>query len=395
MVNAKFNVTQANMLNAIKPSGIRKMFARAQGLEGVISLGIGAPDLLPPKKLLEEINNVMYEKRVHGYQLNSGIPTLREKISAQYKNEYNLDYTPEGVVVGSGGTQLLYGAIFAYTNPGDEVIVPDPGFVYYPTIPLMAGCKVIPIPLDENFQMPTELIKEAVTENTRLIIANTPGNPTGAVLEEDCIKGISDIAIDNDIVILSDEVYEFIIFDGIKHLPISKFAPDNTVILNSFSKTYCIPGWRLGYAIASDHLIGPLAKIHPFMIANAPSMPQYAIANIMGTDSDLQFRMHLRETMQERRDVVTEEFDKIPGVTVPKITGSFYAFPKIESDRYRSSNPGEEFVEDIFKNAKVVMVPGSEFGTSGNKHFRISFGSGSVELLRESAERIINYLEQD
>ncbi|MHA2250769.1 MAG: pyridoxal phosphate-dependent aminotransferase [Candidatus Kariarchaeaceae archaeon] len=387
-------VEQGKMLDTIKPSGIRKMFARAQGLEGVISLGIGAPDLLPPEGLREEITKHLSNKRVHGYQLNSGIPLIREKIVEQYKAEYNLDYTTNGVCVGTGGTQLLYGAIFAYTNPGDEVIVPDPGFVYYPTVPMMAGCKVNAIPLDDNFQMPVDAIQDAVTDKTKLIIVNTPGNPTGAVLGDECIKGIADIAIDNDIVILSDEVYEFIIFDGLKHTPMAKYAPDNSVILNSFSKTYCIPGWRLGYAIAPEHLIGPLAKIHPFIIANAPSLPQYAIADFMGTKADIEFRKFLRETMEKRRNVVVESFNKIPGVEVPKITGSFYAFPKIHSDRYTTSNPGEEFVEDIFDNAKVVTVPASEFGDSRHEHFRISFGSASEELLRESANRIIDYLDK-
>ncbi|MHA2089239.1 MAG: pyridoxal phosphate-dependent aminotransferase [Candidatus Kariarchaeaceae archaeon] len=392
MDTSQFIVEQAKMLDAIKPSGIRKMFARAQGLEGVISLGIGAPDLLPPQGLRDEVKKLLDDNRVHSYTLNSGILPLRENICRQYSDVYGLNYSSGDVVVGSGGTQLMYGTVFAYTNPGDEVIVPDPGFVYYPTIPQMAGCKVKPIPLDDNFQMSPDLVAEAISEKTKLIIINSPGNPTGVVLNNASIKGIGELATDHELTVFSDEVYEFITYDGVKHTSMATYAYDNAIILNSFSKTYCVPGWRLGYAIAPSHLIAPLAKINPYMIANAPSLPQYAIANFMGTAGDKDFRKSLKETMEKRRDIVATEFSKIPDVSVPNITGSFYAFPKIESERYQSANPGEEFVEDIFDNAKVVTVPGSEFGDSRNDNFRISFGSASEDKLKEAAQRIIDYI---
>lgn len=387
-----FTPKQGKMLDKILPSGIRKMFQRAAGLEGVISLGIGAPDIQPPDALLNTVREQL-GKRSHAYVLNDGIPILHEKIKDQYRTEYGISMDSNSVIVGAGGTQLMYGAFFAYTNPGDEVIVPDPGFVYYPTIPLMAGCDVKAIPLDDEFQFSPDLIAEKVTQKTKMIVVNTPGNPTGVIQKEAALKGIADIAIDNDIIVLSDEVYEFITFDGREHIPMSRYAPDHTITLNSFSKTYCVPGWRLGYALGTPEIMQPLSKIHAFMVANAPSLPQHAIAQFMGTKEDKDFRIHLREIMEKRRNVVVEEFSKIPGVSVPEISGSFYAFPKIKSELYQSDNPGYEFVEDIFEQTKVVTVAASEFGNTRHEHFRISFGSASVDDLKEAATRIRIYVE--
>ncbi|OLS27156.1 MAG: Aspartate aminotransferase [Candidatus Heimdallarchaeota archaeon LC_2] len=393
MAESQYFGSQANRLDEIQPSGIRKMFARAQGLEGVISLGIGMPDLMPPQGLLDEMKLSLENTRAHGYTLNSGISALHEKIVAKYKEDYNIDFSTNGVVVGAGGTQIIYTAIYAYTNPGDEVIIPDPGFVYYPTVPMMAGCDVKPIALDEKFQFPIDKLTETVSSKTKLMILNSPNNPCGSVADEATTKAIADLANDHDFILLSDEVYEYIIFDGLKHYPLAKYAPEKTVTVNSFSKTYCVTGWRLGYGIGEKKLMEPLAKLHPFLVANAPSIPQFAISNFMGSPEDYEFRSHLREILEKRRDVVDKEFSKIPGVTVPKIEGSFYAFPKIESDKYRSDNPGYEFSEDIFEKAKVVTVPASEFGKSRWDHFRISFGSADEAKLKEAAERIIQNVE--
>lgn len=386
-----FEIEEANMLKHIRPSGIRKMFARAQGLKDVISLGIGMPDLMPPQELLDEMKNQMSNLRAHGYTLNAGIPSLREKIASQYKSVYNLDYDPNNIVVGAGGTQLLYTSIFAYTNPGDEVLVQDPGFVYYPTIPKFAKCKTIPLNLDDKFQVDEENLKSSITEKSKLMIINTPGNPTGGVFTNSTLKMIADLAIDNNILILSDEVYEFLTFDNRKHYPISELAPDHTVILNSFSKTYCITGWRMGFAVSNSKLIQPLAKLHPFVVANPPSLPQYALANFMGTKADIEFKVSMRKIMEERRDVVVKEFGKIDGLEMQPIEGSFYAFPRVRSEKYAGDNAGLEFSEDIFDKTKVVTVAGSEFGESRYEHVRISFGSVNSDMLREAAQRIIEY----
>ena len=269
----------------------------------------------------------------HGYTLNSGIPALQEKIVKKYKEDYDIDFTNKGVVIGTGGTQILYTAIYAYANPGDEVVIPDPGFVYYPTIPKMAGCNVKPVGLDDDFQIPIDKLTETVSSKTKLMIFNTPNNPCGSIASEKSVKAIADLAQDHNFIVLTDEVYEYIVFDGMKHYPMAKYAPENTITINSFSKTYCITGWRLGYGIGNDELIKPLAKLHPFLVANAPSVPQYAIANFMCTDGDYEFRKTLRDTLQRRRDVIEREFSKIPGVEVPKIRGSFYAFPKVKIGR--------------------------------------------------------------
>ncbi len=383
---------ETSRLSQIHPSGIRKMFQRAQGLEGVISLGIGAPDLMPPEGLLENVKRNLTNPKAHSYTLNSGIPVLRQMISEQYMENYNIDLPADGVVVTAGGTQFLYTSIFALTDPGDEIIIPDPGFVYYPTVPLIAGLKVKAIPLNDKFQMDPELVKEAITDKTRMIITNSPSNPTGGMFTEETTRGIADLAIDNDLVILSDEVYEYITFNGRRHLPMARYAPENTITLNAFSKTYCVPGWRMGFGIGDPSLMAPVAKLHPFVIANPSSLFQYAIADFMGSPEDKQFKEMMRSTMEERAKVTYSEFSKIDGVNVPDIDGSFYAFPSIESDG--AENPGEVFVEEVFEKAKVVMVPASEFGSSRKDHFRISFGSASVDLLKESVVRIKESLDR-
>jgi len=289
---------------------------------------------------------------------------------------------------------MLFGSLFAMLNKGDEVIIPDPGFVYYPVIPELAGGKSIRINLDDNFQMNGDDIAEQINANTKIIITNTPSNPTGTIYTEETMKAIADLAIDNNLVILSDEVYEYMVFDGKKHRSFAEFAPDNTIIINSFSKTYCIPGWRLGFAIANPQLIEPLAKFHPYIVANAPSVPQYVISQFMGSKEDFLYRKQICTIMEERRDVVNAEFQKIQGIDIPKITGSFYAFPKITHEKFQnSSNPGESFVEDIFSSTKVVLVAASEFGYSRNEHFRVSFGSASKELISEAANRISEHLD--
>ncbi len=384
MSKPKF-LQQSHRLDAIVPSGIRKMFARAQGLEGVISLGIGAPDIPPPQELLELMAKLAGLK-TSSYVLNSGIPQLRDKLVDQYEELYGLEFERDGVVVTAGGTQLMFTAIMSMTDQGDEVIIPDPGFVYYPTIPQIMGAKPVHIPLDDQFQMDPELINEKVTHKTRMIILNSPSNPTGGILKEENLKAIAEIAIDNNLSILSDEVYEFMVFHGKKHIPMARFAPENTVTLNSFSKTYCIPGWRLGYGIGEKELMEPIAKLHPFIMANSPSLPQWALAEFIGTKEDYEFREFVKTTMEKRAEVAIKEFDKIEGIQVPPVEGSFYAFPKVMN--VEGDNPGEIWSEKVFNEAKVVTVPGSEFGDSRKDHFRISFGSANEEKIKEAADRI-------
>ena len=350
MAESQYFGSQANRLDEIQPSGIRKMFARAQGLEGVISLGIGMPDLMPPQGLLDEMKKSLENSRAHGYTFNSGISELHEKIVNKYKEDYSIDFSPNGVVIGAGGTQIIYTAIYAYTNPGDEVIIPDPGFVYYPTVPKMAGCKIDKVNYFQN-KVAIDKLTETISSKTKLMIINSPNNPCGSVADEATIKAIADLANDHNFILLSDEVYEYITFDGLKHYPLAKYAPEKTLTVNSFSKTYCVTGWRLGYGIGDMELIEPLSKLHPFLVANAPSLPQFAIAKFMGSQEDYEFREYLRKTLQNRRDVIEKEFSKIPGLTIPKIEGSFYAFPKIESDKYRSDNPGYEYSEELFEKA--------------------------------------------
>ncbi len=378
---------EADRLKILRPSGIRKMFERAQGIEGVISLGIGAPDVTPPNGLIDALKIQTDNPVAHKYSLNSGIIPLREKIADRYKERYGFDYDSKNVLISTGGTEFMFAALMALLNPKDEILIPDPGFVYYPSMPKIFGAVPVPLNLDDNFQINIDDLVEKLTPKTKGLIMNSPGNPTGAVYSREIVKQISEIAVDNNLFILSDEVYEYMIFQGYEHHSFAEFAPENTIILNSFSKSYCVPGWRIGFGLAPNQFMHSISKLHPFIVANTNTLYQFAINEFFGTTEEQAYFSKVSKIMEDRNEVTYEAFNKIPSVSLNKSHGSFYSFPKV-SDSI-STNPGEVYVERAFKEAKVVLVPGSEFGDSRNDHFRISYGSASTEEIKEAAERLI------
>ncbi len=383
-------------LLATKPSGIRELFNRAQGLEGIISLGIGQPDIPTPQKLVELIGEAAASGENY-YTPNSGAALTRQKVAEMVERDWGNAYNPSSeVVLGCGASEILYDSVKAWVNPGEEVLIPNPGFVYYPQYPILASAKPIYYDSKPDLTIDLDALNEVVSSKSRMILLNSPGNPSGVVQPRKVLEGIAEIAEDNDLIILSDEVYSRIIFDDYKHYSMSALAPERSIVVSSFSKMYCAPGWRLGFAVGPAKLIEPVAKYHAFVTANAPSIVQFAVAGFIGTPEEEKFTKELVRILAERRKVVEREIKKMYGLDSFHVQGSFYAFPRISEDlaaKLREAYPqystsGKALSELAFEKAKVVVVPGDEFGPSGNDRFRISFGSGSVEKIEEAMIRI-------
>jgi aspartate/methionine/tyrosine aminotransferase len=257
----------------IAPSGIRRLFDLAQKASGVINFGIGEPDYDTPRFIGEAGKRAVDLGYTH-YTPNAGFAELREAIAEKLRNENGMEVTAENVMVTSGSTIGLFLAVLALVDPGDEVLIPDPGFVAYEAAVLMVGGRPVRVPLseDEDFRMLPEKVNELVTPRTKCIFLNTPSNPVGAVLEFSDVKGIAEVAMDNGVYVISDEVYEKFVYDGAKHYSIASIPgmEELAITINSFSKTFAMCGWRIGYVVASKRLIDELIKLQQFTVVNAP-----------------------------------------------------------------------------------------------------------------------------
>ena len=377
----------SDKLAKIKPSGIRELFSKAQGIPDVLSLGIGAPDIHAPKELKEALKEAV-DNDFNSYDQTPGNLGLRTAIAEKYKDEYGVDYSESnGVIVTSGGAQLLYTALQTYLKSGDEVLLQDPCFLTYPRQVVLSGGKNVWVPSTPNFKIDIEKLKELITEKSRIIILNFPSNPTGAIMEKHELKAIVDLAVDHDMLILSDEVYEYYTFDEKKHVHVGAIdgAYERTITANSFSKTYAIPGWRMGYGIADSDLMKPIYGYHGFVVANATTPTQIAIAKYMKMSESKDFQKFIREEFQKRRDAIVKGFNSLDGITCEIPSGSFYCYPDVSGTKYPD---GEEYSTKAFDLARVVLVPGTEFGPTQSTNIRASFGSVSVNQIEQVIERL-------
>ncbi|NHK31217.1 MAG: aminotransferase class I/II-fold pyridoxal phosphate-dependent enzyme [Asgard group archaeon] len=381
-------INNAIRLDEISPSGIRKMFARAQGIPGVISLGIGQPNIPTPgglvKALVEQVTN-----GDNYYSPTRGTAKYLEAIAEQNKRDYNLDYDPKKEILATAsGCEALYSTLMSFINPGDEVLLPDPSFLTYPRQIRLAGGIPIWMKPTPDMKIDTSNLQKYITEKTKAIILNFPSNPTGEIMTSTELKPIIDLAVDKNLLILTDEVYEKCIFTNDKHIRIPKLsgAYERTLLLNSFSKTLCIPGWRIGYAAGPEELIAPIVKMHSYVVANAPSAQQNAIGRFLNTQEADEFTTKLRNILKKRMEKIVVGFNSIDGFNCRKPEGSFYAFPKVTE--HKDYTTSWELCEKIFDKEKVALVSGSEFGPSGEGYIRASFGSLTLEQIDETIERL-------
>lgn len=376
-------------LKKIKPSGIRKLFDLAQDRKSLVSFGIGEPDFVTPIHIREAAKKALDEGYTR-YTPNLGFPELREAISIKLKQKNKIPITPDEVVVTSGGTEALFFAFYTLLNPGDEVIIPDPGFVAYESQVFLAGGTPIYLPLrgENNFHPDLEELKNCITPKTKAILLNSPSNPTGAVLNEEELLAIAQLAQEKNLFIIYDELYEDIIYDGREHISIASFPgmKERTISIFGFSKSYAMTGWRLAYLATEADLVKEMAKLLQNTAVCANSIAQRAgLAAIQGSQ-DCVTKMFT--AYNERRNVLVKGLNEIQGLSCQAPEGTFYAFVNIKETGMTS----EELSMYLLEECKVVTVPGTAFGKQGEGCIRLSFAT-SLDMIKEGIKRIKKGIE--
>jgi aspartate/methionine/tyrosine aminotransferase len=365
-----------------------EVLARAKALErqgkSIIHLEIGEPDFDTPQNIKEAAVKALYSGYTH-YVPAAGIPELREAIAEYISKTRKIPVDPEEVVVTPGAKPIIFFAILACVNPGEEVLYPNPGFPIYESVINFAGAKPVPIPLKEenDFRIDHEYVKEKITKKTKMIILNSPENPTGGVMTKDDLKLIVDcIANRDDIIILSDEIYSRIIYEG-SHESIASFPgmKEKTIILDGFSKTYAMTGWRLGYGVMRRDLA---EKITQLMInSNSCTCAFVQVAGIEALKGPQDFVNQMVTEFRKRREIIVERLNRIKGLTCRRPKGAFYVFPNITGTGMRS----KELSDYLLNEAGVAVLPGTSFGKYGEGYLRISFAN-SVENIEEALNRM-------
>jgi len=380
----------AERLKRIKPSGIRRFFTLTQQVPDVISLSVGEPDFTSPKHALDAGCQAAKEGKTH-YAPTNGIVELREALAQKAYRDYSLSYDPNSeILITVGGTEAIFLALMSMVNPGDEVLIPNPGFVVYEPGVLLANGDPIYIPLsaENEFRPSVDDVMSLITDKSRVMILNYPNNPTGAVLSYDEVAALAKIAVERDLIVISDEVYEKIIYDNAKHYCLATFPGmrERTLVVNSFSKTYAMTGLRVGYVYGPKELISHVWLVHQYIVACVNSLAQYvALAALKGPQD---FVRDMVEEFDKRRHLVYKELNRIEGFNCGLPKGAFYAFPNIKDFGMSS----REFAAYLVRKAHVTSVPGSAFGGYGEGYIRISYAA-AYEQLEEALDRIRKAVE--
>lgn len=372
----------------MKPSGIRKFFDIVEEMDDVISLGVGQPDFATPWHI-RNAGIYSLESGKTWYTANDGLEELRIEIAAYLNRRFALSYNPKDeVLVTVGGSEAIDACIRALVSPGEEVIVPEPSFVCYQPLTALAGGVpvVINTRAEDQFRLTPELLKQAITPKTKLLILPFPNNPTGAVMRREDLEAVAEVLRGTDIIVLSDEIYGELTYNG-HHISIASIEGmrERTVIVNGFSKSYAMTGWRLGYACAPAEIIAAMHKIHQYGIMCAPTASQYAaIEALKNGDDDIE-RMTGEYDM--RRRLIIDGLRRI-GLDCFEPEGAFYVFPSIK----RSGLTSEQFAEKLLYEKKLAVVPGTAFGECGEGFLRISY-SYSISHISEALKRIECFME--
>ena len=374
---------------ALRPSGIRKFFDIAETMDDVISLGVGEPDFATPWHIRQAgIQSI--EDRKTRYTANRGLQALRVEIAAYLQRRFALTYDPASqVLVTVGGSEAIDAAVRALVRPGDEVILPQPSFVCYEPIVRLAGGVpvVIETKAEDEFRLTPAQLESALTERTKLLILPYPCNPTGAVMERADLEAIARVIREHDLMVLSDEIYAELTY-GVEHVSIASLEGmiERCVVVNGFSKTYSMTGWRLGYACGPAEVLAQMTKIHQFAIMSAPTTAQYAaIEALKNGDEDVK---RMLAQYDARRRILVDGFRRI-GMDCFEPRGAFYAFPSIA----RSGLTSEEFCEKLLYSQHVAIIPGTAFGACGEGFVRASY-CYSVAHIKEALARIDTFLRE-
>lgn len=379
----------SNTITQIKPSGIRKFFDIVSEMKDAISLGVGEPDFDTPWHIREE-GIYSLEKGRTFYTSNAGLKELKEEITYYLKRRYQLTYHPnKEVIVTIGGSEAIDIGLRAMIDPGDEVLIPQPSYVsYLPCVELTHGVPVI-IELQEQdeFKLTKQQLLNSITDKTKVLILPFPNNPTGGIMTYEDLKEIVDVIIESDLYVISDEIYSELTY-GQDHVSIASFPgmKERTIVINGFSKSYAMTGWRLGYAAGPEIIIEQMVKIHQFAIMCAPTTSQYAaVEALRNGDSDVAM---MKEAYNQRRRYLVDAFRKM-GIECFEPFGAFYVFPSIKKFGMTS----EEFATKLLQEEKVAVVPGTAFGDCGEGFLRISYAY-SIDNLKIALTRIAKFVDK-
>lgn len=372
----------------IPPSGIRKFFDLALTMEGVISLGVGEPDFSTPWNICES-SIYSIEQGATSYTSNRGLQSLREALARDLSRRYRLTYNPDKeMIITTGVSEALDIAIRAITNPGDEVIIAQPSYVSYaPCVTLAGGVPVsVECREEDRFKLNPDALAEKITKKTKALMINFPNNPTGAVMRKEDLEPIADLVIDNDLTLISDEVYSELTYEG-QHTASATLGDlwERTITLNGFSKAYAMTGWRIGYLCAPQGICDAALKIHQYVMLCAPAMGQVAALEALRSAEDDKNRMV--DEYRLRRNMFVAGLNRI-GLTCHVPEGAFYAFPSVKKHGLSDA----EFAERLLKEQKVAVVPGSVLGVGGQDHLRCAYAV-SRKSLSEALERMGTFID--
>lgn len=355
---------------SIKPSGIREIFEMAT--VDAINLGLGELDFEPPKEAREAYKEALDQDR-NRYGPTKGIDPLRKKVAAKVQR-YRGDITYNNVIITASGTQGTMAAFQTLFEKGDEVLIPEPGFVLYEPDSVLCDATPVPYPLsyEEHFQPDIEAIKERITPRTRGMVVNSPSNPTGSVLSYESFKALKDIAQDHDLWIISDEVYEDFIYSG-KHHSFNEVI-ERAVVLNSFSKSFAVPGWRIGYLTAPLELVNHISNMQYHLVACPPTPPQFALAKVFDTQEE--FVKRIVPTFMRRRKAMVDGLNDIRGFHCHLPEGAFYAFPS-----FSQGMPSRDLARRLVASG-VICAPGTAFGELGESHLRFSYAASEENIAK-------------
>lgn len=379
----------AERVARVPPSGIRRFFDIAATMDDVISLGIGEPDFVTPEPIVQAAIASL-ERGITGYTSNSGLLELRVAIAEHLRHLYGVSYDPEEeILITVGVSEALYLALTAIINPGDEVIIPQPCFVsYVPEVTFAGGVPVtVPTRVEDSFQVTAAEIQQALSPRTKALLISYPNNPTGAVASRERLVEIAKLAQDADLVIISDEIYDRLVY-GVPHTCFASLPGmrERTILLQGFSKNYAMTGWRVGYAVAPAHLLSLMRKVHQYTIMSAPTVSQYAALAAL-REGEPYVQAMIRE-YDRRRKLIVSGLNEI-GLTCFEPQGAFYAFPSIEA----SGLDENEFAERLLQEERVAVVPGSAFGEAGKGFVRCSYAT-AYEQIEEALERLRRFMRR-
>ncbi len=380
----------ANNVKEMKPSGIRKFFDIAAQVKGVLSLSIGEPDFAAPDKILQAMTQSLQRKET-SYTANAGILELRQEVSRYVAKHYGLTYAPEDeILITVGVSEGLAMALLAYTEPGDEVIIPDPAYVAYPASVELAGGKPVFVPTypEDDFKLTVAALERVVTPKTKILVIGYPNNPTGTVMTKDELLSIAEFAKKHDLIVMTDEIYCELMYGDAKFTSFATLPDmrERTIFFNGFSKAWAMTGMRLGYVCAPRDGLAPILKLHQYAIMCANTQAQVGgITALRECDAEVE---EMRQEYDRRRTVIYRGLKEM-GLPVFEPKGAFYIFPDIRATGMTSA----EFCEKLVQEEKVAVVPGSAFGENGEGFVRISYAA-SMETIEEALRRMARFVKK-